>query len=48
MQDYIAMVLVWLATEQGAAAAEGVEQGHISDKLESLEKLLDSGLVVDR
>jgi hypothetical protein len=48
MQDYIAMVLIWFATEQGAAATNGVEQEHITDKLSTLEKLLDSGLIIER
>jgi cell division protein ZapA len=44
MQDYIAMVLVWYATEQHASVAAGVEKDTITDQLRSLEKLLDSRL----
>jgi len=41
MQDYIAMVLIWFATEQGAGGTDDVEKGNILEKLSSLERLLD-------
>lgn len=41
MQDYIAMVLIWYATEQHAGAAAGIEQANITDQLNLIEKLLD-------
>jgi len=41
MQDYVAMALVWYATEQNDSAASGVEKENISDKLNLLEKMLD-------
>jgi cell division protein ZapA len=44
MQDYIAMVLVWYATEQHASVAAGVEKDTITDQLRTIEKLLDSHL----
>jgi hypothetical protein len=44
MQDYIAMVLVWYATEQHASVAAGVEKDNITQQLRSLEKLLDNNL----
>jgi hypothetical protein len=44
MQDYIAMVLVWYATDQTAAASAGIEKEFITDKLSALEKLLDTQL----
>jgi len=44
MQDYIAMVLIWYATEQNAGTAAGLEKEHITDQLNGLEKLLDSHL----
>lgn len=44
MQDYIAMVLVWYATDQTAAASAGIEKEFIEDKLSALEKLLDTQL----
>jgi cell division protein ZapA (FtsZ GTPase activity inhibitor) len=42
MQDYIAMVLVWYATEQHTAIAAEVENENLSEKLDFIEKLLDS------
>jgi cell division protein ZapA (FtsZ GTPase activity inhibitor) len=41
MQDYIAMVLIWFATEQGTVAAADLDKGNISDRLDSIERLLD-------
>ena len=47
MQDYIAMVLIWLATEQqsGNGSAD-IEQSTLTEKLSSIERLLDSHLQV--
>ena len=44
MQDYIAMVLVWYATEQHAAATEGIEKENLEGQLNTIEKLLDTQL----
>lgn len=44
MQDYLAMVLVWFATEQNAAIANSVEVDNISSRLQTIEKLIDSAL----
>ncbi|HEU0065303.1 MAG TPA: cell division protein ZapA [Flavisolibacter sp.] len=44
MQDYIAMVLVWFATEQNAAISNQLNLGLVSSRLQTLEKILDSGL----
>ena len=44
MQDYIAMVLIWYATEQHAGAAAGIEKLNLAEHLGSIEKLLDSQL----
>jgi cell division protein ZapA (FtsZ GTPase activity inhibitor) len=41
MQDYIAMVLIWFATEQRAGGNAQLESDNILDKLNSMEKLLD-------
>jgi cell division protein ZapA (FtsZ GTPase activity inhibitor) len=41
MQDYVAMALVWYATEQIGSPASDVERDNISDKLNLLEKMLD-------
>jgi len=42
MQDYIAMVLIWYATEQNNPVAAGVEKENIADRLSSIERLIDS------
>lgn len=44
MQDYIAMVLIWLATEQANQSGE-VADPEMQEKLEKLESLIDSQLV---
>lgn len=44
MQDYIAMVLIWYATEQHSATAASVEKENLSEQLTVIEKLLDSHL----
>src|SRR5438094_931134 len=44
MQDYIAMVLVWFATEQNAAISNVVNLDHVSSRLHTLEKLVDGAL----
>lgn len=41
MQDYIAMVVIWFATEQLAQQAAGLEVEEMEDGLERIEKLLD-------
>ena len=44
MQDYIAMVLIWYATEQTKGGIEAIEKDNIISKLDSIEKLLDFSL----
>lgn len=44
MQDYVAMALVWFATEQSTVSAGDLEKEIISDKLNLLEKMLDGPL----
>ena len=44
MQDYIAMVLIWYATEQHAGTTAIVEKANLADQLNTIEKLLDSQL----
>ncbi len=41
MQDYIAMVLAWYATEQNASIANLVEKENLTDQLNAIERLLD-------
>lgn len=45
MQDYIAMVLVWFATEQNAAISNQIDMDNVSDRLQVLEKMIDGILV---
>ncbi|MEK7226181.1 MAG: cell division protein ZapA [Bacteroidota bacterium] len=44
MQDYIAMVLIWYATEQHAATTANVEKENLAGQLSVIEKLLDNQL----
>jgi cell division protein ZapA len=44
MQDYVAMVLMWFATEQNAAVVQQVDKDNIASRLETLEKMLESTL----
>ena len=44
MQDYVAMALVWYATEQNNNPASDVEKNNIADKLNLFEKMLDGQL----
>ncbi|MBL7757400.1 MAG: cell division protein ZapA [Chitinophagaceae bacterium] len=43
MQDYIAMVLIWLATEQ-TVKNEASQQPDLAEKLTAIEKIIDSQL----
>src|SRR5918993_3696195 len=44
MQDYIAMVLVWFATEQNASISNLVNMDNVSGRLQTLEKMIDGVL----
>jgi cell division protein ZapA len=44
MQDYIAMVLIWLATEQHSSSPGEIQQKSLTEKLATLEQMLDSQL----
>lgn len=44
IQDYIAMVLIWFATEQNAATSQQLEKDTIINQLENIDKLLESHL----
>ena len=44
MQDYVAMALVWYATEQTTSSATDVEKDNLTDKLNLLERMLDGQL----
>jgi cell division protein ZapA (FtsZ GTPase activity inhibitor) len=44
MQDYIAMVLLWFATEENTSVSSQVTNDNLNDNLTSLEKMIDSHL----
>ena len=44
LQDYIAMVLIWFATEQNAAISNQVNLDNVSSRLQTLEKMIDGAL----
>lgn len=44
MQDYVAMVLIWFATEQNAASSQQLEKDNISSQLETIERMLENQL----
>ena len=44
MQDYIAMVLIWFATEQNATVTQQVDRDHITSQLETIERMLENQL----
>jgi hypothetical protein len=44
LQDYIAMVLVWFATEQNAAISNQVNLDNVSSRLHTLERTIDEAL----
>lgn len=41
MQDYIAMVVLWYATQQKAAGDQPLMNNEVETQLQSMEKLLD-------
>jgi len=44
MQDYVAMVLIWFATEQQTGSVHDVEKENMQGQLNALEALLDKQL----
>ena len=46
MQDYIAMVLVWFATQQTDFSSREILEQEVESKLESMEKSIDKALGV--
>jgi len=44
MLDYVAMVLLWFATEQTKASKDGITVKDTTEKLSSLEAMLDKTL----
>jgi hypothetical protein len=47
MQDYIAMVLLWFATDQVAKIRAGLDNENIGGQLDILEQILDNHLKVN-
>ena len=48
MQDYIAMVLIWLATEQPVSAVSNEDYKEISEKLKNLQKIIEESLIIKK
>jgi hypothetical protein len=44
MQDYIAMVLIWFATEQNSAISNIVNLDNVSGRLQALEQMVDTAI----
>ena len=44
MQDYVAMVLLWFATEQNAAITQQLDRDNITSQLQTIERMLESQL----
>ena len=45
MQDYVAMVLLWFATEQNTSTIHELKWKEAAEKINSLEKLIDKALI---
>ncbi|HET9826393.1 MAG TPA: cell division protein ZapA [Chitinophagaceae bacterium] len=44
MQDYVAMVLMWFATEQNATAVKQMDNDNIASGLQTIERMLETNL----
>lgn len=44
MQDYVSMVLLWFATDNKHSGMEQVKWQELSEKLSSIEKMLDKSI----
>jgi hypothetical protein len=44
MQDYVAMVLIWFATEQNAAVTHQLDKDNIASQLQTIERILENHL----
>src|SRR5512138_2084924 len=44
MQDYVAMVLMWFATEQNAAVVQQLDKDNIASRLDTIERMLEANL----
>lgn len=48
MQDYVSMVLLWFATEHKQSGMDQVKWQELSEKLSSLEKMVDKALTEEQ
>jgi len=48
MQDYVAMVLIWFATEQNAAVTQQVDKDNLTTQLQAIEKMLETHLTANQ
>jgi cell division protein ZapA len=48
MQDYVAMVLMWFATEQNTGVKQQLNDDHMGDQLDSIERLLEKQLKAEQ
>ncbi len=44
MQDYVAMVLIWLATEQDESHSSTAITGELKNKIQNLQSLIEQAL----
>ncbi len=44
MQDYVAMVLIWLATEQDESHSSTANTGELKNKIQNLQSLIEQAL----
>ncbi|HVX25921.1 MAG TPA: cell division protein ZapA [Parafilimonas sp.] len=44
MQDYVAMVLIWLATEQDESHSSAAITGELKNKIQNLQSLIEQAL----
>jgi cell division protein ZapA (FtsZ GTPase activity inhibitor) len=44
MQDYVAMVLIWLATEQTESGYSGYKGNELKNKIQSLQVIIEQAL----
>ncbi len=46
MQDFVAMVLIWFATEQNKSLTENMEFKETSEKLSAMEQMIEKALSI--
>lgn len=48
MQDYVSMVLLWFATDNKHSGMEQIQWQEVSEKLSSLEKMIERALTEEK